>query len=113
MHTNNILSKASGSPLEFFNLAGPILNANTLINSQFDPQRPAQPQGALARKRKKRAHDKNAPKRPITPYFLYMQTERSKIARELDPGHSAKDVADEGTKRWNEMPPEEREVCIP
>lgn len=112
MHTNKILSKASGSPLELFNLAGPILNPNTLFTAQFDPQRPVQLQGPTAGKRKKRAHDKNAPKRPITPYFLYMQTERSRIAKELDDGHSAKDVADEGTKRWNVMPPGEREVCI-
>ena len=112
MHSNNILRKVSGSPLELFNLAGPILDANTLFTGHFDPQRPIQLEGPPAGKRKKRAHDKNAPKRPVTPYFLYMQTERSKIAKELDPSHSAKDVADEGTKRWNVMPPGEREVGV-
>lgn len=64
------------------------------------------------KKRKRAPHDKNAPKRPVTPYFLYMQTARSLIAAEMEPGHSAKEVADEGTKRWNEMPPEDREVSL-
>lgn len=28
----------------------------------------------------------------------------------MEPSHSAKEVADEGTRRWNDMPAEEREV---
>ena len=64
------------------------------------------------KKRKRAPHDKNAPKRPVTPYFLYMQTARPLIAREMEPGVSAKEVADEGTRRWNDMPSEEREVSF-
>ena len=33
--------------------------------------------------KKKRTHDPNAPKRPLTPYFLYMQTARPIIANDL------------------------------
>lgn len=110
-HSNNILGKISDSPLELFNLAGPILDVNTLFTGQSDLQRPNQLAELSAGKRKKKQFDPNAPKRPVTPYFLYMLTERGKIAKDLEDGHSAKAVADEGTKRWNEMPPEEKEVC--
>lgn len=63
-----------------------------------------------SKKRKRAPHDKNAPKRPVTPYFLYMQTARLQIAAEMAPSYTAKEVAEEGTRRWNEMKPEEREV---
>ena len=63
-----------------------------------------------SKKRKSPFHDKNAPKRPVTPYFLYMQTARLQIAAELAPNYTAKEIANEGTARWNEMKPEEREV---
>lgn len=39
-----------------------------------------------------------------------MQTARALIAAEMAEGHSAKEVADEGTRRWNDMASEEREV---
>ncbi|KAL1970608.1 hypothetical protein VTN77DRAFT_4252 [Rasamsonia byssochlamydoides] len=63
------------------------------------------------KKRRKRApHDPNAPKRALTPYFLYMQHNRAQIAQELGPNAKPKDVADEGTRRWAEMPESQKEV---
>lgn len=66
---------------------------------------------AGGKKRKRAPVDPNAPKRPLTPYFLYMQHNRSTIASELGGNAKPKDVSDEGTKRWLEMPDSQREVC--
>jgi hypothetical protein len=63
------------------------------------------------KKRKRAPHDPNAPKRALTPYFLYMQHNRSQIAQELGTNAKPKDVADTGTKRWAEMPEVQKEVC--
>lgn len=65
------------------------------------------------KKRKRAPHDPNAPKRALTPYFLYMQHNRSLIANELGPDAKPKDVADEGTVRWANMSSEEKEVRPP
>lgn len=62
------------------------------------------------KKRKRAPPDPNAPKRALTPYFLYMQHNRSLIANELGPDAKPKDVADEGTRRWANMSSEEKEV---
>jgi hypothetical protein len=62
------------------------------------------------KKRKRAPHDPNAPKRALTPYFLYMQHNRSQIAQELGTNAKPKDVADEGTKRWAEMADGQKEV---
>lgn len=64
----------------------------------------------MKKKRKRAPPDPNAPKRALTPYFLYMQHNRQKIAAEMGGSARPKDVADEGTRRWATMPAEEREV---
>jgi len=69
-----------------------------------------QPEGDGKKKRKRAKHDPNAPKRALTPYFLYMQTARSQIARELGPNAKPKEVADEGTRRWSSMKDEDKAV---
>lgn len=107
-HTNNVMAQGSTSPLELFKVTAPLLTENSLFGHRFgtsDPVPEPPPD-----KKKPRSHDKNAPKRPLTPYLLYMQTARAQIASELGPDHSAKDVADEGTRRWRGMRPKEREV---
>ncbi|EDO03302.1 hypothetical protein SS1G_05783 [Sclerotinia sclerotiorum 1980 UF-70] len=59
------------------------------------------------KERKKRQHDPNAPKRPLTPFFLYMQTARPIIAKDL--GDVPKgEVSSEGTKRWTDMAPKDK-----
>ncbi|KAH8700547.1 hypothetical protein BGW36DRAFT_374386 [Talaromyces proteolyticus] len=62
------------------------------------------------KKRKRVAHDPNAPKRALTPYFLYMSHNRAAIAEEMGSDAKPKDVAEEGTKRWAEMPESEKGV---
>ncbi|KAF7619165.1 hypothetical protein AFLA_000797 [Aspergillus flavus NRRL3357] len=61
------------------------------------------------KKRKRAPPDPNAPKRALTPFFLYMQHNRTKISEEMGPSAKPKDVSDEGTRRWAEMPEEEKE----
>ncbi|KAL2754975.1 hypothetical protein ACRALDRAFT_1064719 [Sodiomyces alcalophilus JCM 7366] len=55
------------------------------------------------KERKKRVHDPNAPKRPLTPYFLYMQTARPIIGNDLGPGAPKGAVQEEGQRRWKAM----------
>ena len=55
------------------------------------------------KERKKRTHDANAPKRPLTPYFLYMQHARSIIANDLGAEAPKGAVQEEGQRRWAHM----------
>ena len=62
------------------------------------------------KERKKRTHDPNAPKRPLTPYFLYMQHARSIIANDLGTEAPKGAVQEEGQRRWAHMSPHEKKV---
>lgn len=108
-HTNTVIGKSPGSSLELLNLAGPLNTENVIFGNRAATPG-ANIEGGESKKRKRAPHDKNAPKRPVTPYFLYMQTARAEIAKEMEPGHTAKEVADEGTKRWLSMPQKEKDV---
>ncbi|KAK3945389.1 hypothetical protein QBC46DRAFT_360481 [Diplogelasinospora grovesii] len=61
------------------------------------------------KERKKRTHDPNAPKRPLTPYFLYMQTARPIIASDLGAEAPKGAVQDEGQRRWAVMAAAEKQ----
>ncbi len=108
-HTNTVIGKAPNTSLELLSLTNP-LGGDIFGAHVATPGPTPNVDGGETKKRKRAPHDKNAPKRPVTPYFLYMQTARPQIAAEMEPGHTAKEVADEGTMRWNEMAAEEREV---
>lgn len=62
-------------------------------------------------KRKRKRTDPNAPKRTLTPFFLYMHHNRRHIAEELGSDAKPKEVSNEGTRRWAEMPESQKEVC--
>ncbi|KAL4949921.1 hypothetical protein BDW69DRAFT_173303 [Aspergillus filifer] len=62
------------------------------------------------KKRKRGRADPNAPKRTLTPFFLYMHHNRDHIREELGPDAKPKDVSAEGTKRWGEMPESQKEI---
>lgn len=64
------------------------------------------------KERKKRIHDPDAPKRPLTPFFLYMQTARPIIASDLGPDVAKGAVSTEGTARWANMDIEDKQVCL-
>ncbi|KAG9248499.1 high mobility group protein [Calycina marina] len=99
--TNSVLKNA-GEGLSIDHLALPALNENSILGAFVNA---AGGQGGAAagddkKERKKRQHDPNAPKRPLTPFFLYMQTARPIIANDLGPGVPKGQVSEEGTKRW-------------
>lgn len=64
----------------------------------------------VKKERKKRQHDPNAPKRPLTPYFLYMQTARPIIADDLGADAAKGAVQEEGQRRWSTMSAREKAV---
>ncbi len=102
-HTDTVLGRAPGSSLELKGLPEKFLE-----NGLFG-QRGATPAAAIEtgdgkKKRKRAPHDKNAPKRPLTPYFLYMRSARPVIAADMPSNAAPKDIADEGTRRWANMP---------
>ncbi|KAK9425748.1 putative HMG box domain-containing protein [Seiridium unicorne] len=68
----------------------------------------AAPPAEEKKERKKRQHDPNAPKRPLTPYFLYMQTARPIIANDLGQDAPKGAVQEEGQRRWAAMTPGEK-----
>ncbi|ESZ99052.1 high mobility group protein [Sclerotinia borealis F-4128] len=106
-HTNAVLGEhGAGYDID---TALSKLGENPLLGSLGALQRAASPvvikaveQAPEKKERKKRQHDPNAPKRPLTPFFLYMQTARPIIAKDL--GDVPKgEVSSEGTKRWTDM----------
>lgn len=109
-HTNTVLGKGLGASLNQLNFSGALGGDNGFFNARAPTPAPTlevQPEG---KKRKRAPHDKNAPKRALTPFFLYLQTARPLIAQEMGDTHTAKEVQDEGGRRWREMSSEEKEV---
>lgn len=109
-HTNTVLGRAPGSRLELMSLTNP-LGDNGLLGQSAATLAAGTEAGDGKKKRKRAPHDKHAPKRPLTPYFLYMQTARPIIRTELPSDHAPKDVADEGARRWAAMDVDEKGVC--
>jgi len=114
-HANTVLNRGPPTLEAGFltsSLAGVV--STGLIDPALVGQRPASPTAKSdtgdKKKRKRAPHDPNAPKRALTPYFLYMQHNRAQIAQELGTNAKPKDVADEGTRRWAEMPDAQKDV---
>jgi len=103
-HANTVLNRGPST----LDLGGISLLENGLLGGRLSPGR--SDGGEVKKKRKRAPHDPNAPKRALTPYFLYMQHNRSQIASELGSSARPKEVADEGTRRWAEMPDAEKQV---
>jgi hypothetical protein len=111
-HANTVLAPGRGGSLDA-NLTN-ILSESGLLAGANAAARPAgllaEGEGDGKKKRKRTPHDPNAPKRALTPYFLYMQSARGQISRELGEQAKPKEVADEGTRRWTAMPPADKAV---
>lgn len=60
--------------------------------------------------REKKAKDPNAPKKPLTAFFLFQQTARPIVSLDLGDKATPKEVADETQRRWNDMSDEEKQV---
>ncbi|GFF29686.1 isoform b of high mobility group protein 1.2 [Aspergillus udagawae] len=109
-HTNTVLNP-SLSTLDLghaSNITAALLENGLLGARSSSPG--AKSEVGEKKKRKRAPPDPNAPKRALTPYFLYMQHNRPLIAQELGPSARPKDVSDEGTRRWAEMPEAQKEV---
>ncbi|KFZ03432.1 hypothetical protein V501_09371 [Pseudogymnoascus sp. VKM F-4519 (FW-2642)] len=105
-HTNAYLGDNSGVGLEVESALSR-LGDNPLLAglTGFRAPTPAiqTPAADAKKEKKKRVHDPNAPKRPLTPYFLYMQTARPIIAGDLGPEVAKGAVSNEGVRRWRDM----------
>lgn len=88
------------------NVVGLLHPAGTLLQAPVPVA--AAPVGEEKKERKKRTHDPNAPKRPLTPYFLYMQTARPIIANDLGTDAPKGAVQEEGQRRWSTMNPHDK-----
>ncbi|KAJ5219279.1 uncharacterized protein N7498_001378 [Penicillium cinerascens] len=105
-HVNNVINGTSAS----IDLPAMPIGMNHL---DFAPRAgsPGAKSEAGGRKKRKRAPvDPNAPKRPLTPYFLYMHNNRPRIAEDLGADAKPKNVAEEGTRRWQNMDLKEKEI---
>ena len=104
-HTNNVIN---GGPATI-NI--PALPTGLVDFATIDPTAPKSEAGGKL-KRKRAPADPNAPKRPLTPFFLYMQHSRNTIQEELGGDVKPKEVADEGTARWKNMTKDQKQVCL-
>jgi len=114
-HANTVLAPGRGGVGTLdSNLTNILSESGLLTGRSADVIPAAQEAEAEGKKKRKRTpHDPNAPKRALTPYFLYMQSARSQIARELGDQAKPKEVADEGTRRWTQMSPAEKSASLP
>ncbi|KAL2797180.1 hypothetical protein BJX66DRAFT_298370 [Aspergillus keveii] len=105
-HTNTVLGQDAPNVdlAAFTNLTASLREGGLLGSIASAPGA-----GEDKRKRKRTKPDPNAPKRALTPFFLYMKHNRQTIAKELG-GKAPKEVADEGTRRWAEMPDSQKEI---
>ena len=109
-HANTVLNPGRAGTLDL-NLTTTLLDSGLLTQRAPSPGMKQELPVEAKKKRKRAAHDPNAPKRALTPYFLYMQSARPQIAQELGSNAKPKEVADEGTRRWGIMPEADKNVC--
>lgn len=110
-HANTVLNPGRAGTLDL-NLTTTLLDSGLLTHRAPSPGMKQEPAPEVKKKRKRAAHDPNAPKRALTPYFLYMQSARPQIAQELGSNAKPKEVADEGTRRWSIMPEADKNVSL-
>ncbi|KAF7512604.1 hypothetical protein GJ744_000865 [Endocarpon pusillum] len=108
-HANTVLNPGRAGTLDL-NLTTTLLDSGLLTHRAPSPGMKPEAPTEAKKKRKRAAHDPNAPKRALTPYFLYMQSARPQIAQELGSNAKPKEVADEGTRRWSIMPDADKNV---
>ena len=111
-HTDTVIGRGNSTSLEQLNISNPLSGDNALFGARGPTPAPTTEVSGEGKKRKRAPHDKNAPKRALTPFFLYLQTARNSIADEMGPGKTAKEVQDEGGKRWREMTDDDKSVSI-
>ncbi|RDL42479.1 uncharacterized protein BP5553_02458 [Venustampulla echinocandica] len=113
-HTNVVLGDHS-TDAEIDSSLSKLTDISALLGRHQRADSPEKPVAAAdtaadKKERKKRQHDPNAPKRPLTPFFLYMQTARPIITQDLGPGVAKGIVAAEGTRRWSTMDADDKQL---
>ncbi|KAL9132036.1 MAG: hypothetical protein Q9217_000164 [Psora testacea] len=108
-NTNAVLGRGTATSINQLTFGDQLVGENGFFSARGPTPAPTTEALPETKKRKRAPHDKNAPKRALTPFFLFLQTARPKIAEEMGPGHTAKEVQDEGGRRWREMPDSEKE----
>ena len=103
-HCNTIVGGGSSNSLDI---------SNFLNNVSGEPL--ALLETKQRRRRAKKEKDPNAPKRPLTAYFLYSHHARDIIKNDLKAAANgvepkSQEVQDEATRRWNNMAVEEKKV---
>ncbi|KAH0551700.1 hypothetical protein GP486_007081 [Trichoglossum hirsutum] len=111
IHTNTVLGRAPGTSLDLMPFVKPLGENGPPAVRPTTPEPKSNAAVVEEKKKRKREHDPNAPKRPLTPYFLYMQSARPIIANDLGEGSKPGAVSAEGTRRWTEMPEVEKQMC--
>ncbi|KAF1973692.1 hypothetical protein BU23DRAFT_598826 [Bimuria novae-zelandiae CBS 107.79] len=130
-HTSSLLSGGDDGPIEGLQLSESAQNmieeadkasksvanlTKSLTTTQAGEAGAAQDAGKTKkRKREKKIRDPNAPKRPLTAAFLFTQSARPIVKHDLEnalpEGETLepKAINNECTRRWNELPEEEKE----
>lgn len=112
-HTNSVLNgegQLDTSRLDILGQLG-ILGSQSDASLKVEKAEP-EPEGKQKRKYTTKPKDPNAPKRPLTAYFLFLQSVRPEINAELGKDQKRGDVAAEATRRWNELPDSTKEVLL-
>ena len=104
-------SQGSISSLDLLQLANPIGDFTQNGVRGYAPT-PGPPLHVAPTRKPKRPHDKNAPKKAMTPFFLFMQTMRPQIQQEMGPDYKSKDVEAEGQHRWKTIGQKEKAVSM-
>ncbi|KAF2476146.1 uncharacterized protein BDR25DRAFT_90932 [Lindgomyces ingoldianus] len=120
-HTASILAGDSGAVAETLQLPPHISTSVNAIAEAAAQATKGAPVAVVAeggkrkRKREKKERDPNAPKKPLTAAFLYAQVARPIVRKDLESSLGPNEKLEpnavnlEVTKRWNEMPEEDKE----
>jgi carbamoylphosphate synthase small subunit len=111
-HTNQLLNgQGAGTEGIDTNALTQYLNNAGLSNQVSAPV----PVKKEKKKRAKKEKDPNAPKRPLTAFFLFSTNARERVKEDLD-NPTPVQVNDEVLRRWREMDDEGKKVgqtCLP
>lgn len=123
-HTSSILGGGSSAGFDTLAISNPLatpadagiavgIGATAGPGAGAAAQNTAGPTDAkVKRKRTKREREPNEPPRPLTAYFLYAKHARSVIKADLGENVKPGEIANEATRRWNEMPEHEKAVRL-
>ena len=107
-HTNTLLSSSGQGQavLDTNQLTEYLANAGLAVPRMNGDT----PSGKDKKKRPKKEKDPNAPKRPLTAFFLFSTRARDHIKGDLGADATPVEINNEILRRWNEMDAAQKEV---